>query len=232
MKAKAPARPRDSKGRFIAVRRNPAPRKTRRNVDAFTDSHGVVHPLSRSSDYSKRIVALRKNERERYSLDTFDQQLERRWPEYGDVQRKTRRLEEVKAELAALRETHDDSDLADLKAFIRKHGQEKGEINKIPFEQSRGLLHRLLGKEPEDFRTATVIVAGKRYLRWEYVLDELADNMGYHDAEELKRAIEGRAKSTGKAADLAAEIRKLEGELKATRKNPHRSKAAPKKARR
>ena len=223
--------------RRCSVCRNPghnartctARRGVRRNLAAYTDANGVVRPIRGSSDYSKSVEKAKRDERRIYELDTYTQQLERRWPELGDVRRDEHELADLMAEREVLKEQIQHDPAARLTELIHKRGQRAGAVDTIPFEQARPLFRKYLGKSPESFRTAVVVDRfGRKSLRWEYVLDEMGENLGYDGAEGLKYAIEDAQRDKDELARLDDKIGKLNYKL--YRKNPRRARAGKGKA--
>jgi len=202
------------------------------NLDAFYDPVGIIHPIRGSRGYSDWLLDQRKRERRELGIDVATQQVAAEWARaerrrYGGNGAREE-LEKLKAERAAMKEALEDEPGAYLTGLIRKAGAERGEIGHIPYEQARPILARY-GLRPEKFHTATVTERGRKYLRWEYILDDVAQSEGYTDADALKAAVERAARDKAKLRHMDSEIAHLEAKLKAKRKPKGR--AAPKKRR-
>lgn len=185
----------------------------RQNLDAFTDASGIVHPIRGSEGYSDIILGWHSGERKRYGMDAAQQQMEKRWPEYGKTMQKSRELGELEIERDALAEQIRDDPASGLTDLMRVHGKARGEVNLIPFGQARPVLRRVLGKSPESFKTAIVKKGPHKYLRWEYALDDMAQILGYRSDESLKNAIERAARDKSKLDEMDARIVALRDEL-------------------
>lgn len=204
----------------------------RRNMQAFTDRRGIVHPIRAANTEKDRLVqGLRAKERAKHDIDSTQQQAERRWPEYGETMRRARKLEELEEKADALREDLRQDKAYELVGLMRRRGKERGEVNRIPYEQARPIFRKFLGREPEHYRTSTVTDHGHRYLRWEYVLDELAEGLGYRSSEALKRAVERVADQAEDLERIEREISTLKAQLENPRRRPSRRRPATKRRR-
>ena len=209
----------------VVQRRNPL-------AAAFTDKHGVVHPIEGSKGYSKRIVEQREKEREAEGIDAREQQLALRFERQIDrqLEREERerkqaereapiidRIERLETDRAYLVEKLQNEPAARYLPLVQEHGR-AAESGLIPWETAR----RYLPRRPEAYQTAIVKRGGKRWLKWEYVLDELGEDLGYRDAESFRQAIQQARRDRRALARLDSELRDAKADLRRlrARRNP------------
>lgn len=212
--------------RGYRVRQNPALQ------DAFVDKNGLIHPIARSKGYSQALEDARARRRKETGLTAADQQEQERFDRELDRAERTHgeriRVSKLPEKLATL-ETEADylkAKLADEPAnefveLVSDRGRARAESGLIPFETAR----RYLPKRPESYTSALVTRQGHKYLRWEYVLDELASNLGYPSDEAFRHAIEQSREDRKKLEALKREIRDVKTELRQA--ESHRAKRNP-----
>lgn len=212
---------------LLAVLANPL-------AEAYTDARGIVRPIRRSAGYDESIVAARARQRRETGQTAHQQQEARRferWLTRAELAERSReriarkkeeqeqsaeeRLYRLEREREALAEAIEQSGVADLVDLFNEHGKGRSERGLIPF----GVAERLLPRRPEHYRTAIVRHAGRPYLRWELVTDELADERGFRHVQDLRDAVEKVKRAEQKLAKLDAEIRRLERPVR-RRRNP------------
>lgn len=203
--------------------------RARRNPP-FVTIGGVRHPIRHElgAAYSERSLQKRARRREDLLVDTLELQRRRRDRRYAEAAEAKDRLRDVQYEQANLKAELKSDPVTGLTGLIRRAGKERGEVNRIPFAQARPILGRYLGRSPESFVGATVKDAsGRKYLRWEYCLDELAENLGYYGSDELKEAIEGRARDKARLEDLTRELAELKAQARYKPKPTSKAKKTP-----
>lgn len=189
-------------------------RPVQRNLDAFMDRRGVVHPIAGTQGYSERRLEWRERERKDYGLTSKQQQRGRRDKDYDRAILGRRKLDRLKQEYKLLRDDLTNQPTWGLTGLIGKSGGQKGEVGLIPYGQARGIFEKMLGQSPEQFPTSTVKRGGRKYLMWEYVLDELAENLGYDGSDELRDAIHETAREKKHLATMRGEMTRLQGEVR------------------
>jgi len=113
------------------------------------------------------------------------------------------RLDEMEAELAGLKESLSTEPAAKLVNLVKKLGEYKGEITDFTLKQYRDIT----GKTDIE---PSILTKDKKHVRWEYALDELAEDMGYESEEALKKAIEGAVKTRARIRELQSAIARTE----------------------
>ncbi len=206
--------------RVVIIRRNPALK------DAFVDKHGIIHPIASSKGYSEKVEAEREQQRRLTGIDSATQQLENRFERWGEREKERQaeeertaplaeRLHRLQTNAAAIEEELKGEPAAKYTHLMSERGR-GAESGLIPWATAR----RLLPRRPEYYRTAIVEHNGRKYLRSEYVLDELASNLGYADDREFRDAIDRVTRDKKKLDQLKREIAETRRELRHTRRNP------------
>lgn len=205
--------------------RRTCPKRVRRNLDAFVGADGVIHPIRGSEYYSEGLLERREERRQRDMTDSYQQQLEDRWPAYGKVQRLDREIvqleiarDDLKDDLAA--------DPANKLMELRRGGKDAGEIDYVPWEQARKVLAKYgplgRGSRPEDFRKAVVIRHGHKYLDFHHAFDVVAEDMGYRSTDALKDAVKAAWTKRQKLQAIEAKIVDRKREMEHVKPNPSR----------
>ena len=202
----------------------------RPNPQFYTDAGGVIRPIRRpawwffperpkpeGAPYDEAIVREHKELHERRGITAWEHQQQERLRRVGPVKQLEARRDRLIMQREALREEIAAIPAADLTDLIRKHGKERGEINLIPFEQGRRIIQRYSGYPPEKYRTAIVQRGPHKYLRWEYVLDGVAQAFGYPDSQALKDDVEQAQRLKDRLDDLNREIAAVTAELREAR---------------
>ncbi|MGH2457293.1 MAG: hypothetical protein ACRDIY_00310 [Chloroflexota bacterium] len=193
---------------------------TLRNPDFFV-AGGVIHPIAHSPGYSEkheRQLALLREEtgqtaQEQQEGRQFDKEIERaeRAQEQARVEAPLAdRLDQLQTDADYLREKLKSEPANRFAELVSDRGRARAESGLIPFETAR----RYLPKSPERYTTALVKRDGKKYLRWEYTLDEIANDQGYPSGDAFRAAIEQARKDRRKLASLNAEIRAVKADLR------------------
>ncbi len=170
------------------------------NPQFFTDKQGIVHPIRAEAfwftkreygkPYRKEIEEKNRDLRQRHSLTAAEHQRERRDRDYGTANRAERKAEDLTRKRDALKTEIAEMPVAELTDLIRRGGKERGEINLIPFEQGRRIITKYSGYPPEKYKASTVVRGGHKFLKWEYVLDGVAQAFGYERSDDMKDDIE------------------------------------------
>ncbi len=180
----------------------------RRNLDAYTDSSGVVHPIAGTAGYSQTVGERKATDRNKTGLSTWQQQLVKRDPSLS-VLAQQRRLENIEIERKEARTYVARHPLKRLLPFISKG---EGRIESIPYS----VWNRILpgGRRAESYRTARTkgSTAKRGSLRWEFSLDDAARELGYDQAEPLRDDIHELARERDK-------LKKLDAEYQGTKEN-------------
>ncbi len=180
----------------------------RRNLDAFTDSSGVVHPIAGTAGYSSAEGQRKAKDRDKTGMTTWQQQLVKRDPGMS-VLAQQRRLENIDVER---REARDYINKHPLKTLLPLVDKAKGRIETIPYSTWNRLLPG--GRSARTYSTSrTKGSTGERgSLRWEYTLDDAARHLGYDQAEALRDDIHDLSRERDK-------LKKLDAEYQGTKEN-------------
>lgn len=116
----------------------------------------------------------------------------------AEVEEVSLRISEMSMEVAGLKEWLATEPAAKLVDLIKKTGWYKGEVSNLTIAQYK----KLTGKAP----LANILTADKKYVRWEYALDEVATEMGYESGDVLKAEIERAGETMIRIKELQAEI--------------------------
>lgn len=199
------------------------PRKVRRrNLDAFVDHGGVIHPIRNSPGYDEGYVRSEHEYRRESGQSSRETQSGRAFTRH--LERETRRAREADRaarltdERDALKEKIRDDPASSYTDLIGVHGRARSESGLIPIELAR----QVLPKRPESYRTSLVKRGGHTYLRREYVLDELGENLGFRGSTEFERALERSRREKAQLAALNREITaaKRKETTRSRRRNP------------
>ncbi len=123
---------------------------------------------------------------------------------------KTTELDKVNALIEAKQQSLNDNRAKEYVRLIKTSGKEHGEISNLTPKQYRDITHR------EGIPTGAKNEKGE--IRWEYVLDQIADQAGYSDAESMKEGILQAKADMDALKELKAQQSALKsevGELKA-----------------
>lgn len=211
--------------RFVAfVRRNPG------LAGGFVDHRGIFHPIRHAKNYNEKIVDARERQRELTGMDTIGQQTlayverserseERKAEEEARLEPYRRRIDQLTANRDLLREEIANEPAAKYTELVSAHGRARSESGLIPF----GTARKYLPRRPESYTSAIVERDGKRYLRWEYALDEIGEDLGYDGAQGFRDAIEQIKRDRQTLRKTERQIREARAELRAEqnhRRNP------------
>ncbi len=108
----------------------------------------------------------------------------------------------AEAGLEGLKEFVKAEPAAKLTNLIQKRGAFEGKITTLTTKQFRDLT----GRAPR----ASILTADKKHVRWDFALDQIADELGYESDEALKTAIEQVRKSQQRIEELEGELPRLE----------------------
>jgi len=111
----------------------------------------------------------------------------------------------LSAEIEGLQEWLASDQSRKLVDLIKKTGWNKGEVGNLTLRQYRALT----GKTTISPNIRT---PDKKHVRWEYALDEVAEDMGYANDEELKAAIEQAGRGLRRIKTLQRELAMTERE--------------------
>jgi hypothetical protein len=112
-------------------------------------------------------------------------------------------IDEMEAELAGLKESLSTEPGAKLVDLVKKIGEYKGEITNFTLKQYRDITGK---REIEP----SILTKDKKHVRWEYALDEIAEDMGYESEEALKKAIEQAVRVRARIKALQSAIARTE----------------------
>jgi len=151
------------------------------------------------------IIPDKQKLREAFKLMDYEDKLAFRETMHSQLQELGQMLEEQEAQLEALTETFESDRARPFIDIVAKTGEYKGEIAYLTVNQYRLLtgakwVFQTMEKMGKKVKTK-VLMGGKmpnpsimtpdgKKVRWEYAMDEVAQELGYESDEALKKAIE------------------------------------------
>lgn len=118
----------------------------------------------------------------------------------GEATSEEMRMAQLSMEQIGIKEYLASEPAAKLTNLIKKAGWYKGEISNLTIPQYQ----KLTGKETP---LPNVLTPDKKHVRWEYVLDDVATEMGYKSSDELRDAIQNAGEMKAKLADIEYQLR-------------------------
>jgi len=198
-----------------------------RNLDGYTDAGGVIHPIRGSRGYDETYVRREREERREGGESAADRQQARsfgRFVEREDrVTRARDRVDRLVQERDGLREYLREDPAAPYTPLLGTHGKARSESGLIPLAVARDYLPH----PPGGYRTAKVVRDGRTYIRREYALDQLADQLGYANDQELESALHRAAADKERLATLDREVRALRARERPKGRRKRRNPGAP-----